>query len=81
MQVGNMKVFPKANKTRVPCSVCENIISPHCAYVHHYKIFDVHVAGKPRRPDGIRQTYTRQLHFCSEECIMLKSLEGVYRDD
>lgn len=85
MQIGNMKVFPRANKVPRTCCVCSAVIPIKTGFTHNYKCyipFDEAVTKiKPYKPTGYRQTYTRQLHFCSESCVVMRGLNGVYYDD
>lgn len=83
MQIGNMKVFPRANRVPRTCCVCSALIPIKTGFTHNYKcdVDKVTPNDKPFRPTGYRQTYTRQLHFCSEGCVVMRGLNGVYYDD
>lgn len=81
MQIGNMKVFPNANRRDVYCCMCGKHIVPKAAYVHHYKVASKYSdVRREKKPGPYRQTFTKQLYFCSLECVTLKGIEGVYED-
>ena len=86
MQIGSLHVFPRANTKDQHCCVCNLVLRPKTAFVHHYKM---EKAGsgfilpdqKPRRPRGFYPVFTAQLYFCSPECVTLRALSGVYEED
>lgn len=84
MQIGSLHVFPRANTKDQHCCVCNVILKPKTAFVHHYKMEKSHHAvifGKPRRPRGFYPVFTAQLYFCSPECVTLRALSGVYDEE
>ena len=84
MQIGSLHVFPKANRKDQHCCVCNVVLRPKTAFVHHYKIEKYNqprLGEKPRRPKGYYPVFTAQLYFCSPECVTLRALSGVYEED
>ena len=84
MQIGSLHVFPRANTKDQYCCVCNVVLRPKTAFVHHYKIeksYKTKLDEKPRRPRGHYPVFTAQLYFCSPECVTLRALSGVYEED
>ena len=86
MQLGFLHVFAGANKGPKTCAMCGVDIPHKKAFVHHFKT-DRKIAGdeigrfKPNKPmNKAWAYYTHQLYFCSEACVVLKGLDGVYEE-
>ena len=85
MQLGFLHVFPCANKGEKECVMCGATIPHKKGFVHHFKT-DRKIAGsmvgfKPTKPmNKAWAYYTHQLYFCSEACVVLKGLDGVYEE-
>jgi len=84
MLIGFLHVFPNANKGTKICAICGAAIPHKMGYVHHFKLdrkVDMASGVKPPRPSNDAWAYfTHQLYFCSEACVLLKGLDGVYEE-
>lgn len=83
MLLGFLHVFPNANKGVKSCAVCGADIPHKMGYVHHFKLDrrmnDLDI--KPPKPMNKAWAYfTHQMYFCSEACVLLKGLSGIYEE-